>query len=97
MKLSFRRTEEMKALARRVIWFEDPDQSLNDMARLVAYAITYGTTEDISVLRRHVSDADLRDVLESAPPGIIDARSWTYWHLKLGHKTVPPMPVRRFA
>jgi hypothetical protein len=97
MTFGFPRTEETKTLARRVIWFEDPDQSLENAARLVAYAITYGTTEDISILLRHVSDADLRDALERAPPGIIDARSWTYWHLKLGYETVPPMPVRRFA
>jgi len=45
-------------------------------------------------IRRHVSDDDLREALDRAPPGIMDARSWAYWNSKLGRYPPPPMPVR---
>jgi hypothetical protein len=33
---------------------------------------------------RLVSERDFEEVLEHAPPGVFDARSWAYWNLKCG-------------
>ena len=49
------------------------------------------------MIRQYVSDADFREVLDRAPAGIVDARSWAYWNLKMGRYPAPPMPERRFA
>lgn len=87
-------TEELLELARRVIWFETPETALHDTPQFVAYVLTYGTHEDTKVLRRHLSDDDLRDALDQAPPGIFDPRSWAYWNLMLDRYPAPPMPVR---
>jgi hypothetical protein len=38
----------------------------------------------------------MREVLDGAPPGIIDPRSWAYWNSKMGRYPPPPLPVRRF-
>ena len=46
------------------------------------------------VLRGYVSDADFREALENAPPGIMDARSWAYWNSKMGCYPAPPLPKR---
>jgi hypothetical protein len=89
-------TSDTEAVARRVIWFEPPAEALSDSIRFMAYAMTYGTHEDMQVLRRHVSDAGFREALDRAPAGIIDARSWAYWNSKLGRWPAPPMP-RRFG
>jgi hypothetical protein len=62
---------------------------------LVAYVLTYGTHEDVRTLRRYLSDGELLEALDHAPPGIFDPRSWTYWNLKLGRYPAPPMPMRR--
>jgi hypothetical protein len=44
----------------------------------------------------------LRGVLQNAEAGQLNARSWHYWHYRLGlaeygARPVPPMPVRKMA
>jgi hypothetical protein len=58
-----------------VIWFEPPERALADPIRFMAYAMTYATHRDMRVLRQYVSDGDLQEALNHAPPGIIDPRS----------------------
>jgi hypothetical protein len=77
-----------------VIWFEPAEQALADPVRFLAYLMTYGTLEDIAVVRRYLGLEDFREALEQAPPGIIDARSWAYWNMVTGRYPVPPMPRR---
>ncbi len=90
-------TEEFQAVARRVIWFEEPKQAVCDPVRFIAYAMTYAAYEDMKAIRKHFSDDDLREALQKAPPGIIDPRSWSYWHIKLGQYPAPEMPTRNFT
>jgi hypothetical protein len=90
-------TPETEAVSRRVVWFEPPAQALADPVRFLAYAMTYATHEDMCVLRAHVSDVELREALDNAPPGIIDPRSWAYWNSKMGRWPPPPLPRRRFG
>ncbi len=88
-------TTEFEAIARRVLWFEEPKQAVSDPTRFLAYAMTYATYEDMKTIRQHVTDDDMREALRNAPPGIIDARSWSYWHLQLGQYPAPDMPTRK--
>jgi hypothetical protein len=90
-------TPETAALAQRLIWFEPPALALADPVRFAAYAFAYATHADMKLLRTYLSDDDLREALDRAPPGIIDPRSWAYWNGKLGRHPAPPLPVRRFA
>lgn len=89
-------TSATEALARRLVWFEEPKDALSDTARFVAYAAARATHEDMKVLRQFLNDADLREALLLAPPGIIDPRSWAYWNARLGRYPAPPMPQRSF-
>ena len=57
--------------------------------------MSYARHEDMKVIRSFVSDKDLRDALDHAPPGIIDPRSWAYWNAKMGRYPPPPLPRRR--
>ena len=88
-------TPEFQALARRIIWFDEPDVALADPVRFMAYAFAYATHQDMAALRRVLSDADLLEALDHAPPGIIDPRSWSFWNAKLGRSPAPPLPRRR--
>lgn len=90
------RNPDLMAVAPRVIWFEPPEQALADPIRFLAYLMTYGTVEDIGVVRRYLDLEDFREALDNAPPGIIDARSWAYWHAITGRYPAPPMPRRMF-
>jgi len=88
---------DTEAVARRVIWFEPPATALADPVRFMACAMSHATPEDMRIIRRYVSDEDFREALDHAPPGIIDPRSWNYWHLKLGRYPPPPLPRRQFG
>ena len=88
------RTPELLRVARRVVWFEEPEQVLADPRQFLAHVMMYGTVEDLAALSGTVGLADYCEVLEDAPPGIFDARSWAYWHLVCGCGPAPPLPVR---
>jgi hypothetical protein len=85
---------DMLKVAPNVIWFEPPERALADPVRFLAYLMTYGTAEEVAVVMRYVGLDELREVLELAPPGIFDERSWNYWHLMTGRHPPPPMPTR---
>lgn len=87
-------TPETAAVARRVIWFEEPEKALFDPVRFLAYAMTYATHEDLQIIRRYVADDEFREALDQAPAGIIDPRSWAYWNARFGRYPAPPLPER---
>jgi hypothetical protein len=86
---------DLLSLAPRIMWFESPQQALSDPVRFLAYLMTYGTPEDIAIARRYFTLKDFGEALENAPPGVIDQRSWAYWHAIIGRYPPPPMPRRR--
>jgi hypothetical protein len=88
------RNSDLLAVAPRVIWFEPPEQALADPIRFLAYLMTYGTLEEIAVVRRYLDLDDFRQALDHAPPGIIDERSWAYWNVVFGRYPAPPLPRR---
>ena len=97
-------TPSLLAVARRVVWFKQPEETLADPIHFLAHVMTYGTAEDLQALNDSVG-ADalrevLREVLRHPPPGVFDGRSWAYWHYRLGltppGQPVPPLPQRRF-
>jgi hypothetical protein len=87
-------SDDLLEIAPRVIWFEPPERALADPVRFLAYLMTYGTLQDIAVVRRYLAPDDFRQALEQAPPGIIDERSWAYWNVMTGRYPVPPRPKR---
>ena len=89
-------TPQIKKISQRVLWFEPPQQAIADPIRFATYAMTYGTHQDMTILRQYWSDDDLKEALSKAPPGIFDPRSWAYWNLKMDRYPTPPMPQRKF-
>jgi hypothetical protein len=87
-------TPELLRVAQRVIWFEAPEQALADPVRFLAHVMVFGTVEDLRALRGIVGKDEYREVLEHAPPGLFDLRSWAYWNLVCDRRPAPPPPVR---
>jgi hypothetical protein len=56
--------------------------------------MTYGTPEDLAALRGVIGKDEFCEVLDRAPPGVFDRRSWAYWNLICGRRPTPPMPAR---
>lgn len=86
---------DLLAVASRVVWFETPEKALADPIRFMAYVMTYGTPQDVAVMRQYVDDDGFQEAIENAPAGIMDERSWAYWNAMAGHYPAPPMPTRR--
>ncbi len=90
-------TPQTIEIARRIVWFEEPEEALADPVKFMAYAMTYACHPDMRVIRQHVSDDEIRQALDTAPPGIIDPRSWAYWNLRMGRFPPPPPPKKTFG
>ena len=89
-------SNDLSAIARQVVWFQHPHETLRDEALFLQHVMIYGSWEDTVTVRRAYGDGAFRDTLRNAWPGIFDPRSWSYWHTVLDMLPVPPMPVRRF-
>ena len=86
---------DLRAVARRVVWFKPPEETLRDTVFFLNHVMTFGDVDDVVTMRRHFDDEALRDALRRACPGVFDARSWTYWHAVLCGTPAPPLPTRQ--
>ena len=88
-------TPYTEALARRLVWFEEPPEALSDPVRFLAYAMAHATHEEMTILRGFMSDDDLREALDHAPPGISGIPNWG----ATPHRRypAPPLPMRRLG
>ena len=85
----------LTSLARRLFWWKTPEEALADQTRFLAQLMTFGTWHDIEEARRYWPETAFQDALQHAPPGVFDARSWSYWHCVLDLLPIPPLPVRK--
>jgi hypothetical protein len=85
---------ELLGVAERTVWYKPPDQAIADQPNFVAHVLTYGDQDDVKALRRYLSLDDIRELLDHAPAGVFDERSWSYWNAMVGRFPAPPMPRR---
>ena len=69
-------TPELLRVARRVVWFKSPEAALADPIHFLAHVMTYGTADDLAAVSGVIGRDDLCEVLDNAPPGVFDPRSW---------------------
>lgn len=81
-------------LARRYMWWADPAEARDQRDLLLAQLMQLGTWDDVQRARELFGDDAFRQALRKAPAGVLDARSWNYWHLFYGIEPVPPLPER---
>lgn len=87
---------DLLRIARKVVWFDAPGETLGDLETFLTHLMVYGSPADVTIVQRYVSKDEFRKVLEEAPPGIFTAESWQRWHEHFGIAPVPPLPRRRF-
>jgi hypothetical protein len=85
---------DIDALARRMIWWKPPEETLRYPRRLLAQVMALGTWDDVELAKRIWDRAEFVAVLKEAPPGVFDRRSWVYWHVILHLDPVPSLPQR---
>ena len=86
---------ELAGVARRLFWWESPEQSLADPLRFSAQVMAIGTWNDIRVVQAKLGESAFARVSDKATPGLFTARRWNYWHVRFQRFPVPPLP-RRF-
>lgn len=56
-----------------------------------------GDFADAGYIESYYGAARLRAALAAAPAGVLDPRSWHYWHHRLGVDHAGQLPSRRYA
>jgi hypothetical protein len=90
-------SEILELMAKKYIWWKSPDEAVAMPERVIAQVMDRGDYGDVQRLAAMVGDQVLREVLTQAQAGQFSARSWAYWHYRLGLAEVdciPPLPVR---
>jgi hypothetical protein len=86
---------DLEQLAQRYVWWQPPAVTLAHRDHLLCQLMQLGTYDDVRTARRVLGDDAFRDALRRAPSGILDARSWNFWHLLLFGQPPPPLPLRQ--
>ena len=88
----------LRHLAAKYVWWKSPEQALRKPERVAAQVMNIGDYDDVQILVKAAGKRFLRGVLHGAEIGQFNARSWHYWHYRLGLADlgeVPPLPVRK--
>ena len=87
--------EELLRVAKKVVWYDRPEQTLEDLKTFLAHLMVYGSAADLAIVERYVPEDEFRRVLEGAPAGMFTEEAWKRWHERFG-MAVPPLPRRQF-
>lgn len=90
---------DLKRLAAKYVWWKTPDEAIALPERVIAQVMNLGDYEDVQILANQVGNDVLKEVVANAQAGQFGARSWAYWHYRLGLANVdevPALPLRRF-
>jgi hypothetical protein len=86
---------ELIRVARKVVWYDDPERTLADLPTFLMHLMVYGSSADVAVVEQHVPPDEFRRVLENALAGVFTKEVWQRWHERFG-MPVPPLPRRHF-
>ena len=75
---------ELLRVARKVVWYEKPEEALADLMTFLTHLMVYGSSADVSVAERYVPTEEFRRVLEHAPAGVFTREAWEKWHERFG-------------
>jgi hypothetical protein len=86
---------ELLRVAKKVVWYDTPEETLADLTAFLAQVMVYGSAADVEAVGRFVPAEEFRKVLQNAPAGVFTEDAWRRWHERFG-MPVPPLPRRRF-
>jgi prophage regulatory protein len=87
--------ERMSQVARRVVWWQSTQQTLERPLDFVARVMATGSLDEVRQVERFFGEPTLRKAVVQAPPGVFDRRAWNYWLLLLGLDRTTPLPTRQ--
>lgn len=87
---------ELLRVARKVVWYDAAERTLEDIPTFLAHLMVYGSLADVKLVEKYISLEEFRKALGEAPAGIFTQDAWIRWHRQLGIEPIPPLPRRRF-
>ncbi|MGH2507766.1 MAG: hypothetical protein ACRDHZ_10255 [Ktedonobacteraceae bacterium] len=87
--------EDLKIVARKVVWFDPPEQVLGNTQYFLTYLMNYGSENDVSVVRNYYSNADFEATLDNPAPGVFFREAWIKWNNRYNRIPAPPLPKRQ--
>lgn len=92
--------ETLKPWARKYLWWKTPEQAVRQPLRVVAQVMDLGDYADVQQLINEVGEDPFKQAIAHADAGHFNARSWAYWHYRLGLAKpghLPPLPRRNLG
>jgi hypothetical protein len=86
---------ELLEVARKMVWYDRPEETLSDLMTFLPHLMVYGSSADLAIAERYVPAEEFRKVLEKPPVGLFTREAWEKWHELFG-MPAPPLPRRRF-
>ncbi|MSQ51645.1 MAG: hypothetical protein EXR28_07130 [Betaproteobacteria bacterium] len=90
----------LRTMARRYLWWMPAAQAAARPDRVILQVMDIGDHLDVREMESLLGSPRLAGILRRAEAGALSARSWNYWHYRLGlvkGQRVPKLPKRRFA
>ena len=87
-------TDRLRALAKKYVWWQSTDETLARRDHFLCQLMTLATGDDVAAARAELGDDAFVHALAHAPPGVMDPKSWNFWHRVLRHEAPPPLPTR---
>lgn len=89
----------LRELARKYVWWLSAKEAAARPDLVITQTMELGDFDDQRRLETALGRERLAHTLRHAPAGRLSARSWAYWHYRLGLSRpgrVPPLPRRTF-
>jgi hypothetical protein len=95
MTLAIPYPTDLIRIARKVVWYDQPEETLADLYTFLAHLMVYGSVADVEVTRQYIPAEEFRAALKKAPAGLFTQEAWHRWHEQFG-MPVQPLPRRQF-
>jgi nicotinamide riboside transporter PnuC len=92
--------DALARLAGIYVWWKTAVEVAADPQQLIPRIMDRGDWDDVMLVENTLGNLPFRRAIESAEAGQFTARSWHFWHYRLGLAKVdqvPPLPARRIS
>lgn len=84
---------DVLAIVATYVWWKSPEEALEFPRHVLAQIMNLATWEDSMKMLDVFGDEAFRDALQYSPPGLIEPKSWVFWHCWFDLE-IPKLPKR---
>jgi hypothetical protein len=80
---------ELLRVAHKVMWYDAPERTLEDIPTFLAHLMVYRSLRAAELVEECVSPEEFLKALKNALAGVFTQDAWTKWHKQLGIEPIP--------